>query len=414
MKLIDSNKRMLIKMLNAGIRNIPFTIDCDCNVNFMDLVLEAQKQRVIALIYRPLLQASNKVRVSEELLKYLRETVLKEAFVLESQYTMFGEVLQKLTHYNIPIVALKGLVLRDFYPDKWMRYMSDFDLLVRESDMSQIDSILKKFGYISRHDDFEESQYEHRILPKLDIHTQLVSPLIEFDESFRFTDEAWHRTEPIVISGVEVRKLRPIDNLIFLIMHMANHALIGGIDLRQLCDMVLFVEEYFEKIDWREFLESVKSMNILDFTTSLFLVCKTLFNLKTPEILSICNAVDDDVITELLDDMFSSGAYHFSSNERIAANLLLLYSANKPVDTNQKWFSKFISAVFPKAEMMGRKYSYARMYKILLPVAWIHRIIYCIFRRDYKTSEKIALFKPSTAGLSNDRSNLLKKLGLLR
>ncbi len=339
-------------MLNAGIRNIPFTIDCDCNVNFMDLVLEAQKQRVIALIYRPLLQASNKVRVSEELLKYLRETVLKEAFVLESQYTMFGEVLQKLTHYNIPIVALKGLVLRDFYPDKWMRYMSDFDLLVRESDMSQIDSILKKFGYISRHDDFEESQYEHRILPKLDIHTQLVSPLIEFDESFRFTDEAWHRTEPIVISGVEVRKLRPIDNLIFLIMHMANHALIGGIDLRQLCDMVLFVEEYFEKIDWREFLESVKSMNILDFTTSLFLVCKTLFNLKTPEILSICNAVDDDVITELLDDMFSSGAYHFSSNERIAANLLLLYSANKPVDTNQKWFSKFISAVFPKAEIV--------------------------------------------------------------
>ena len=61
---------------------------------------------------------------------------------------MFGEVLQKLTHYNIPIVALKGLVLRDFYPDKWMRYMSDFDLLVRESDMSQIDSILKNSGIL--------------------------------------------------------------------------------------------------------------------------------------------------------------------------------------------------------------------------------------------------------------------------
>jgi hypothetical protein len=65
-------------------------------------------------------------------------------------------------------------------------------------------------------------------------------------------------------------------------------------------------------------------------------------------------------------------------------------------------------------DKLAPKYQYAQNIGFLLPAAWLHRIAYCIVRKDVSLSVKTAVFTSSKPGemLSSKRA-LLKKLDLV-
>ena len=79
--------------------------------------------------------------------------------------------------------------------------------------------------------------------------------------------------------------------------------------------------------------------------------------------------------------------------------------------SNIRIIGRFIRLLFPPPNEMNNKYNYAKKYKILVPIAWIHHLIEGLFNKNYNTKNKVGMLL-STISVSTNRSKLLKKLEL--
>jgi hypothetical protein len=68
-----------------------------------------------------------------------------------------------------------------------------------------------------------------------------------------------------------------------------------------------------------------------------------------------------------------------------------------------------LSLLFPSPKQLGDRYLYARKYPILAPVAWAHRLLYCIVRKDLTPSQKKNYLFPD----ETTKSTMEGKAGLL-
>lgn len=94
---------------------------------------------------------------------------------------------------------------------------------------------------------------------------------------------------------------------------------------------------------------------------------------------------------------------------------MIYYSEGSEVKTSGQKIRTLLALVFPRSDKLDVRFAYAKKYRMLLPLAWIHRFIYTIVRRDIDISEKIAIFRPKkSTEIYAERSLLLKQLGLIK
>ena len=95
---------------------------------------------------------------------------------------------------------------------------------------------------------------------------------------------------------------------------------------------------------------------------------------------------------------------------------MLVNNSNVAKDLEDKnKFSKAIQILFPTREMMAKrcKYLYVKKNPMLLPFAWIHRIVYGLVRKDFDYDDKKALYKDNELNkIAMERNYLLEWLGL--
>lgn len=83
-------------------------------------------------------------KVSTGLASNLRFTLYRHETLMHAQ----SEIYQVLEEAGVDYVPLKGAVIRDLYPEAWMRTSSDVDILVREESLDQAkDALVSKLGY---------------------------------------------------------------------------------------------------------------------------------------------------------------------------------------------------------------------------------------------------------------------------
>ena len=72
--------------------------------------------------------------------------LLKEKLLAVYRVEQFSFELKKICdlfeNKNIPFIPLKGSVLREYYPESWMRTSCDIDILVHEGDLDKATEIL--------------------------------------------------------------------------------------------------------------------------------------------------------------------------------------------------------------------------------------------------------------------------------
>lgn len=435
--LIESN-RLLIRLLSVAIRGEAF-FDADFDyrrVDWQEVFYEADKHQILPLLYPVIKDNGRKLHIPDELLKKFTQCALADAAVQERNYAAIGSVLRRLSDSGIPVIVLKGLVYRDLYPYPYFRTMGDYDLLIKPDHMDIAARILYEAGYYFYADDEKEASYHHDSLSKIDLHRQLISTR-KFENIDSFNHSAWIHAEPIAVSGAHVLSLSPGDNAIYLLFHTATHIISGGFGLRQLCDFTLFVEYYRNEIDWDKFFRTAAMLSIDVFAKVLMEVCNILLELEIPKASLLVrqkqqnyqthkaqdtqgeNYVfqerqeDEALIRSVIEDIFDAGVFGFSSNERITSSRLLYYSSGQEVGTLWGKAFMYIKLLMPSPGKLDVRYQYAKKCPLLLPVAWIHRIIYCIFRRDIGFLEKTAiLVSHKPVAMYDSRVKMLRELGL--
>ena len=409
---MDNTQRQIIYMLSAAIRKKNVKFKSDEKINWNEVLEESEAHKVTPLIYSSINRAEALNIMDESTLSTLKKNVFKSSITQSSHIKNVASVLERFNNAGIPIIVLKGLVVRDYYPIPDLRTMCDADVLVHEEDLEKVSALMISLGFnqIKENDDHGAHIVFYKGSTVFEVHWTLINDrFFKGDKSFE--DKLWDDAMDVTVGGVKTKSLSLEDLAVHLCTHMAVHLAYSGFGVRQLTDLVVLVEKKGHLIDWKAFLNKSKECGVYTFAIAIFNICNRLFDMEMPKEIKGEKNIKNKYIEQLIQDIFDSGVHGKKSNDRVFAAEFAFDQGEGAADGSVSIIKKFMKLLFPPIRQMSDKYNYAKKFILLAPIAWIHHLIEGILNKDYNFSSKMKM-ATSTVSVANKRNKLLKELEL--
>jgi len=155
----------------------------------------------------------------------------------------FNEIANELEENKIEFIPLKGAVLREYYPEPWMRTSCDIDILIQSSDAEKAIEVLSLNCSCSRGEDC--TTHDYSLVYANDVHLELHYTLTQdgkLPKADQILSDIWgYSTEK---QGHNFRKeLKNEMFILYHLAHMAKHFLIGGCGIRSFIDLLLILRK---------------------------------------------------------------------------------------------------------------------------------------------------------------------------
>ena len=409
---MDNTQKQIIYMLSAAIRKKNVKFKSDEKINWNEVLEESEAHKVTPLIYSSINRAEALNIMDESTLSTLKKNVFKSSITQSSHIKNVASVLERFNNAGIPIIVLKGLVVRDYYPIPDLRTMCDADVLVHEEDLEKVSALMISLGFnqIKEKDDHGAHIVFYKGSTVFEVHWTLINDrFFKGDKSFE--DKLWDDAMDVTVGGVKTKSLSLEDLAVHLCTHMAVHLAYSGFGVRQLTDLVVLVEKKGHLIDWKAFLNKSKECGVYTFAIAIFNICNRLFDMEMPKEIKGEKNIKNKYIEQLIQDIFDSGVHGKKSNDRVFAAEFAFDQGEGAADGSVSIIKKFMKLLFPPIRQMSDKYNYAKKFILLAPIAWIHHLIEGILNKDYNFSSKMKM-ATSTVSIANKRNRLLKELEL--
>ena len=320
----------------------------------------------------------------------------------------FLETYEALRDAGVRAAVFKGIILRNLYRYPEQRESVDEDLLIEASDAGICHKTLLSLDFVPDPADADpEKEGEITYLSDdgglcLEIHKNLFSPSSPaVRECNTFFTNVMKRTVEIPVYGKTVLSLAPTDHLLYLICHAYKHLLFSGVGIRPVCDIGLLAQRCRNEIDWDYLYVCCHSLHLEVLAAAMFQIGEKYLGLYMPE--KFKNITVDE--TDLLEDFLDGGLYGTKDMDRIHSSTITLNAVS--AQKEGKTAVGILAAAFPgKASLEGR-YPYLKKYPVLLPVAWICRIMRYLFGKTKRDPKK-------SLALGRSRVRLLNQYGLIR
>ncbi|MBO4572324.1 MAG: nucleotidyltransferase family protein [Clostridia bacterium] len=303
---------------------------------------------------------------------------------VQRTYT-YEKIINAFSSDKIEFVPLKGILIRDLYPEPWMRSSCDIDILVHENDIERAKNSLINEGFTT-----DNRINYHDIHFYLDnVHLELHHNICENNEQLdRLLSKVWDNIEPV--SGVEYRENKEFFAF-HHVAHMAYHFLAGGCGIRPFIDLWLMRQKQF--YDDNGLIALLNECELVPFYDAVCDLIDVWFGNK--EHTELTQAMNDYVI--------SGGVYGNKKNSETIG-----------IAQNNESKAKYLfTLAFLPYENMCVLYPSLRKHKILLPFCYIHRIFYKLFGKDKKrVRNRIQNIKQRDADDVKGKAGLLKELNL--
>lgn len=410
---MNNMQNQIVKMLNAAIHKETVDIDSDKKIDWNELLEEGDAHKVTPLLYSSINKNISSEIINKETLSKLKKQVFTSSLGQASHIKNVAKILVEFNKLNIPVIVLKGLVVRYLYPIPDLRTMCDADVLVHEEDLDKVTELMISLGYVKSKDEDEHGAhivfYNGKTV--LEVHWTLINDNFFSGNKSFFEENLWKEAMEVEVGGVKTLSLSLEDLAVHLCVHMAVHLAYSGFGIRQLLDLVLLVEKKGDIINWKSFLYKAKICGIYKFSIAIFSICNKLFDMEIPAVIKREEKIDDKYIDLLIEDIFESGVHGKKDKDMVFAAEFAFDQGKGVADGTFSIFKKFMKLLFPPISDMSDKYSYAKKFIILAPIAWIHHLIVGIFNKEYSLNSKVKM-ATSTVSLANKRNRLLKELGL--
>lgn len=386
---MNTTEKQFIDLLSNSIRNEVCKKKYD-NVDWNELINLSRKHKIEGLIYSALNKAELLENIDEDKVKDLKKEVFFTGVTQISNMSKLEKVFNEFSKENVPVIVLKGLVVREYYPQPEQRSMSDADIFVKAKDINKSKKILIDLGYTeidaeaSHHIKYIKSGY-----PMIELHWHVMKRDGFSDELDLFEDDIWDRTIEVKVKGAKVLSLGYEDLALHLCMHMAAHLAASGFGVRQIADLVLLVEKKGHLIDWTLFINKAEEFGFKKFIIIMFKICNILFSMDIPKEMAVYKIDDEEMFESLISTIFDGGVYGKKDMASNFANQVAFNYKGKDSNSTIGAIRRYFRFIFPSIETMSDKYSYARKIRILTPIAWIHHLFSGIFRKEYNFTDKI-------------------------
>ena len=298
--------------------------------------------------------------IKKEIFKDYSAQIVKDT----NQSLELEKILDVFEKNNIKTLIVKGVIMKDIYPQNYMRQMCDIDILVQSENFKKASKLMKDLGF-SKYYNLEK----HLIFNKapfyiVEMHRKLI---LKRDIGYEYFNDIW----PLCINYKKYKNIYQlsIENAyIFCILHLLLHFKFTGVKIKDILDVYLYNEKYKEIMDYSKLDEKFKELDIKEFEENIKNIAYKWFG--TDEI----NDFDD------IEKFILKGT---SSNNRV--NYSIGNSKGKG-DTVKK-------LLFPELEIMEEKYPVLKKAPALLPVMWGTRIFKDIFSKAHSLKSRINTVK---------------------
>ncbi len=307
---------------------------------------------------------NNKLNSENLICEQYRNCVYSTLYRYENLSYVLEKVCNVLETEKIPHIPLKGSVIRNLYPQPWMRTGCDIDILVREVD---VDKAAKKIAEILGYKHAGKGKHDVQILSTENIYVELHFSLLEEDASHamaKVLDKVWEYAKPAEKDAFRYE----LDDAMFYfyhIAHMAKHFMKGGCGVRPFLD--LWLMEKNKNYDTAETKALLKKGKLTDFA-------------KIAKRLSMVwfSGEEHDKVTKLMEEFIFSGGC-FGSKE------------TKMLSEQQKSGGKIkyiLSRIFVPYDDLKGQYPIIKKYKFLTPICEICRLFSLAFgkKKNFRKS----------------------------
>lgn len=370
-------------------------------VSFKNLQEMIKEQALEGLISDYLLtwELENMPKLLQEVLQ--RQTVTSAIMYYRMTNFVFM-ILNFMRKERIHGCILKGVGLSAYYPKEEMRKVGDVDLYIPNlKEFESFCRILKKHGFeqqksiTDHHISFFYIQEGVRL--ELEVHKKPINS--QTNTSFNKAVEKifepfskWNKFPEVTIINGQIPVLPVEENAFYLLLHMLQHFLNGGMGIRLLCDWVVFFQK--ETVSSEKFLSFLKQSKIEGFAYMVTGICITFLGLSKKRVPWLEGHMPKERDMELfLKDIFDGGEFGGQDRSRMLIPI-------KPLSLFT-YFKELHRQMRLRFHRAGRVF-------ILWPLLWlITGIIFIYNNRHLRNTSTKEIIKSA-----KERSQLLESLKL--
>ena len=345
-----------------------------------ELFILSKKHDVVNLIADALIRNNLIETSSPYYAKFRYELKYSVGFVANLEYEI-EHIRSVFKKNHISYILLKGSVLRNYYPEPWMRTSCDIDVLVRDEQLDEAVNALTQTGY-----KVEGNKHYHDInlYAPGGMHLELHHNIKEREEKMdRVLDKVWQYS-------VKVNDFEYAESPEFFrfhhIAHMAYHFIHCGCGIRSFIDLWIFENKI--ETDDKIYRDLLKQANLEKFEKYAFKLMHYWLD----------NGGADEQILNMEHYILTGSTYGSTEKSVIIGN----YKAGSK-------FKYFLNRIFMPLEDLATIYPKLYKHKWLLPFYQISRWTK-IFKKRKSVKQEINLTVNSKEDYSID---MMKNLDLI-
>lgn len=365
-----------IKLVKYGIEaeNKTFPAKPD-DVRWEDIFLLAKRHSLTPVVYQYVKKVKNEIG-GELFSKWERDISFCILIDMEQQYA-WDEIKSCFSQKEVPLLPMKGFLLKNLYLETYMRMMGDLDILYRADCKEMINEGLKELGYSYAHSESTVDSFFRPTNTNIEAHYSLVP---EHSPFFEYYSGIWQKAIPTETPYIFA--LSKEDEYIFLLIHAYKHFYGNGTGVRTIADLYLFNKKYGDVLD-RSYInrELEKAEDIAKKSNKSRHSLKE-FEIKIRKIISQWFESEDVIIDDTGLGIVTGGVYGS------------IRDSWKNTANKMGRFKYILYRLFPPYSQMKSRYNALKKVPVLLPLFWIWRIITGVFKRrkmivkEFKTVTK--------------------------
>ena len=373
----------------------------------------AYEQRLLPVVYEMVCHEPSFLKNDDKIKKYWRQTCIMSIVDQVNKSKAYLSLYQKIEDNNLDCLVTKGLILRELYQKKEWRTSGDEDVLVSKKDFKLLHQILIENDYQVLNsdyiDDLEVVVYDnYRNGLHLEVHRVLFGNNTPYHYLNDFFKDAFKTKNKIDIDNNEIQVMNPQLQLLYLISHAFKHFVNIGVGLRQIMDIGMYSQKYYQVIDWNKLFEDVSKFNGVEFVCCIYMILNDYLNVSYEKINFPVEKIDMDIdYLPFLKDIFKGGIYGKATKNRTYSCL----ATRQLLDGKKKGLT--FGIFFPTVDKLKQSYPILNKHPYLIFYVWIKRAIRFIKRYCNDHSRNNINIKEIIDG-NNERINLLKKYNIIK
>lgn len=352
--------RYLICIIKAALTDYKLKMP-DGEFDWNALYLLTQEHKVTCLVGIGLSDIMDEIpqEIKEKFLKEINRNILLDSKQEYEAQRIFNMFENKALKY----MPMKGYNIKKLYPESYMRYMCDIDILINNENYEQYEDAMIKLGYEKE----KESNHEHIFIKKPMVNVELHKSIVPSynTDLYDYYGNGWKYADKI---GEGARyEYSPENQYIFMIVHLAKHYQASGIGLSHFIDIYVINKEC--NYDKKYVEEELKKIGLEKFHSNVLKLIDFWFAGKEP----------DETVLNMNEFVFSSGAYGNFMNHAATEAMIGIekYGSERSAKRAKK-----IEVIFPPVKRLAEAFPILEKYPFLYPVFLIYRNVRAVlFRR---------------------------------